>query len=165
MRGLGKLLMVAAFVASIGLAAWGLSNWVAGETKTSAVVVEVDPPAAAKGDIIALRGRASLYSGEPREVNQDSVAVDDGEEVNLEQAEQPRFELNADETDGEVFFVYAWIELSNYDQYCKSVALPRMRLEERDGGKVWVNAETGRPLETVRVTLENTCRDPQTGGG
>jgi hypothetical protein len=156
--------MVAGFVAGIGVAAWALSGWVAGETKTSAVVVEVDPPPAARGDVIALRGRASLYSGPPRKIDQNSVAVDEGEEVNLEQAEQPRFELNADENDGQVFFVYAWVELSNYDQYCDTVALPRMRLEDRGETKVWVDADSGEPLETVRVQLQETCDDPQTGG-
>lgn len=165
MRGLLKLLMVAGFVALFGVAAWGLSKWVAGDVKTSAVVVVVEPPPVEDDEVIPLRGRASLYAGEPREVDQDSVSVDDGEEVNLEEAEEPRFELNADESDGEVFFVYAWMELSNYEVYCESIALPRMRLQEREGRKVWVDAASGETLDTVRVSLRETCHDPQTGGG
>ena len=162
MRGLAKLLMVACFVALFGFAAYALSGWRAGKEKTSAVVVVVDPPAPG-GEVIPLRGRASLYAGPAAEVTETSSSVDDAEEVNLETAEEPRFELTADEGDGEEFFVYAWMEMSNFDIYCDSIQLPRMRLDEEAGG--WVDAESGKPLREVRVALRKKCDDPQSEGG
>ena len=163
MRGLAKILMVAGLVALFGVGAWALSGWRADKQKSEAVVVLVDPPEVeAEEEIIPLRGRASLYSGKPREITQNDTAVDDAEEVNLETAEIPRFELNADQSDGNEFFVYAWMEMSNYDIYCEAIALPRMRNEERDGTRMWVDADTGEPLEELRVALRERCHDPQT---
>jgi hypothetical protein len=159
-RGLLKIGMVAALVALFGVAAWALAGWRADEAKSSAVVVLVDPPPVGD-EVIPLRGRASLYAGAPREITGQSVAVDDAEEVNLEESEEPRFELTADASDGQVFFVYAWMELSNYDIYCDSIALPRMRLAKEDGKRVWVGAATGEPLRTIRVSLRKKCADPQ----
>ena len=159
MRGLAKILMVAALVALFAAAAYGLSNWWAGAERQTAVIVVVEPPEV-RGDVIPLRGRASLYAGRPRNPTNTDVSVDDAEEVNLETAEQPRFELNADRGDGTRFFVYAWMELSNFDIYCDSIALPRMRfVGDAEEGR-WVHAGTGEPLGELRVQLRRRCADP-----
>ena len=158
--------MVAGFVVLFGVGAWALSGWRADKQKSEAVVVFVDPPKVeGNEEVIPLRGRASLYAGPAKEVTETDVSIDDAEEVNLETAEQPRFELNADASDGTTFFVYAWMEMSNYDIYCESIALPRMRSEERGDSRVWVNAETGEPLQELRVSLRKKCDDPQSEGG
>jgi hypothetical protein len=156
MRGLAKLLMVVGMIALFAAAAYGLSNWWAGEERKSAVVVVVDPPKAEAG-VIPLRGRAALYAGEPKEPTDADVAVDEAEEVNLEEAEEPRFELEATGADGSQFFVYAWMELSNFDIYCDSIALPRMRYVKNDKQEGWVDASTGQPLHTLRVPLRKRC--------
>ena len=161
MRSLGKLGIVAGLFVLFAVSVWALSSWRAGAEKSEAVVVVVDPPSAG-GDVIPLRGRASLFSGPARDVKEGDTAVDDAEEVNLETAEEPRFELNADSDDGSTFFVYAWMEMSNYDIYCDSIALPRIRSVEDGDTQRWVNAETGAPLETVHVALRKKCHDPQT---
>ena len=160
MRGLLKIAMVAGLVALFGVAAWGLSNWWAGEQKQAAVVVEIDPPPL-PDEVIPLRGRASLYAGAPREITAASVAVDDAEEVNLEHAETPRFELDADAADGQVFFVYAWMEMSNFDIYCESIPLPRIRSVRQGETSVWVDAKSGKPLKSIRIALREKCEDPQ----
>jgi hypothetical protein len=166
MRGLAKIMMVAGFVVLFGVAAWALSGWRADTQKSEAVVVLVDPPKVeADEEVIPLRGRASLYAGPAKEVTELDVSIDDAEEVNLETAEQPRFELNADASDGTRFFVYAWMEMSNYDIYCESIPLPRMRSETRGDTRLWVNADTGQPLEELRVALRKKCDDPQSEGG
>lgn len=160
MRGLAKILMVAGLASLIGVAYWALANWRVDKEKQPAVVVVVDPPPLGN-QIIPLRGRASLYAGEARDVTVDDTSVHDAEEVNLEQAEEPRFTLVADVTDGTRFFVYAWMEMSNYDIYCDSIQLPEMRARKREDGTVWVDARTGWPLETLHVKLRKKCEDPQ----
>ena len=164
MRGLAKILMVVGLASLIGVAAWALSNWRADKQKQSAVVVVIDPPELGS-QIIPLRGRASLYAGDAHEVTANDTSVDDAEEVNLEAAEEPRFTLVADATDGTRFFVYAWMEMSNYEIYCDSIQLPEMRARKQEDGTVWVDAKTGRPLETLHVKLRKKCDDPQAQGG
>ena len=157
MRGLLKMLMVASMVAGIGVAAWALSAWWAGGEPTPAVVVEIEPPRGEEG-VIPLRGRAALYAGPPRQPTDLMVPVDESEEVNLERQEVPRFELTAPPGEGTRFFVYAWMELSNYDILCDTVALPPLRHgEDADGRPVWLNAETGEPLRALRIELEEKC--------
>jgi hypothetical protein len=157
-RGLLKMLMVAGMVAAIGVAAWALSAWWAGEERTPAVVVEIDPPAREEG-IVPLRGRAALYTGPPRQPTDVMIPVDESEEVNLERQEVPRFELTADPSDGTRFFVYAWMELSNYDIVCDTVALPPLRhAKDESGEPIWLNAETGEPLRSMRIELSKKCQ-------
>ena len=154
MRLLAKVGLVIGIIALFVVGVNALSGWWAGEEKQSAVVV-VDPPPA-KADVIPLRGRASLFAGEPREVTQTSVAVDDAEEVNLEAAEEARFELLADDSDGTQFFVYAWMEMSDFTIYCQSIGLPKMRYVKGDDAG-WVDAATGKKLETLTVQLRKRC--------
>jgi hypothetical protein len=155
MRLLAKLGLVIGIIALFVVGVNALSGWWAGEEKKSAVVVVVDPPPS-KAGVIPLRGRASLFAGEPHDVTQSSVAVDDAEEVNLEATEEARFELLADDSDGTRFFVYAWMEMSDFTIYCQSIGLPKMRYVRGDDSG-WVDAETGKKLETLTVRLRKRC--------
>ena len=156
MRLLAKVGLVIGIIALFVVGVDALSGWWAGEEKKSAVVVIVDPPPAKQG-VIPLRGRASLFAGAPREVTQSSVAVDDAEEVNLEASEEARFELLADDSDGTQFFVYAWMEMSDFTIYCDSIGLPRMRYMKDGDDASWVDAETGKTLDTLTVPLRKRC--------
>jgi len=65
------------------------------------------------------------------------------------------FELSADEADGRQFFLLARYETAKQERYCKTVSLPRMRRTEAG---VWLDADTGRPLRSVRITVDKSQR-------
>jgi hypothetical protein len=155
-RLLAKVGLVIGIIVLFVIGVQALSGWWAGEEKKSAVVVVIDPPPK-ESQVIPLRGRASLYAGAPKEPTDVDVPVDEAEEVNLEAAQEPRFELEADDSDGTTFFVYAWMEMSDFDIYCDSIALPKMRYVREGDDAGWVDAETGERLEMLRVPLRKRC--------
>ena len=156
-RGLLKIAMVGALVALFGVAAWALSGWWAGEARHAAVrVVVVPPPPQQGGEIVPIRAYAGLFVGRPRPLEQGPVVVDDDERVDLEQNE-PRFSLRADQSDGSQFFVHAFVQMGDYEVYCVSRALPRMRVVEANGEQTWVAADTGRPLGELTLVPRERC--------
>ncbi len=153
MRALLKLALVIGIGVAFAAAVAGLSNWRAGEREAGFRIV-VDPPPT-RGDIAPLRARASLYAGRPHRPTRDDVPIEDAE-VDLE-ASQPRFELRADPGDAQRFFVYADVELSNYEVLCATMPLPPVRLVERGGEPQWVDARTRRPLGVLRLAPRTRC--------
>ena len=156
-RGLLKILMVAAFVVLFGVAAKALSEWRAGEQQHTAVRVLVElPPPEQGGEVVPIRAYVGLYEGTPRPIESGALVIDDDEITEL-QGGDPRFTLRADKADGSRFFVHSFVQMADYDLYCQDVALPRLRVHEIDGEPTWVNAKTGRPLSELRLAPRERC--------
>jgi hypothetical protein len=66
-----------------------------------------------------------------------------------------KFELSADELDGQQFYLLARFETAKSERYCKTVPLPRMRRNE-DG--VWLEAATGKQLQPLRIAIDKSLR-------
>jgi hypothetical protein len=87
-------------------------------------------------------GRARLASEAP-EFPLDDAQTDEGES----------FELVAEPGDGKQFWVLARVETAMIERWCKVVELPPVRRLE-DG--TWVEAETGKPLAPLDITVDRT---------
>jgi hypothetical protein len=98
-----------------------------------------------------LRIRIALFPGRAHLPRPDEVAID---EIELNTEDKTRdFELDAGKGDGEEFFVFAMVEPSTFQRYCKTTQLPAMRYGD-DG---WVVASTGKRSEAVRMTPTIRC--------
>ena len=67
------------------------------------------------------------------------------------------FDLSADASDGTRFYLLVRFDTAKQERFCKTVALPEMK---RTAEGVWLVAETGKPLEPQRITVDKSVQGP-----
>jgi hypothetical protein len=125
-----------------------LPRWRTGEEKIP-VVRGVVVPTRAQRATGPVQLYVALFAGKPRRVRLEDTPIDDGPE----QDAGGRFRLAAGPDDGPTFFVHGLVELTTFERFCAEVPLPRVRV----GDERWVDARTGGPVPSLRITPTRPC--------